>query len=395
VDPISASTIPANIRGLPASFQNRPGGFWVTNPQPIAGEFDVKEGYVEILAPLLKDMPFAQSLELNAAARYAEYSTAGGATTWKVGLSWTPIDDVRVRVTRSRDVRAPNLAELFTSAQQTIGTQVRDPFRNNQLIGVTRVTTGNPDLIPESADNLAVGIVVSPSFLPGFTASVDYYDIQIQDAIIPPSAQNIADACFRGDQAICQLLVRDAAGVLIQVTTPTLNVNEFRASGFDFEASYERDVLAGRLRLRALATHVTRFEETASGATLDRAGEHGPTNGVPDWRATFQATYSQGPLTVQLQERFINGGLYNKTFTPAQLSPEDNSIEDVWYTDLAITYDLPGPGEGSQAFVSINNLLNRDPPIVPTGATTYPRATNGLLYDMIGRYYTAGVKLRF
>lgn len=395
VDPISASVIDPNIRGLPAGFRSRPGGFWVTNPQPIDGEFDVKEGYAEILAPILADAPFAQSLELNAAVRYADYSTAGGATTWKVGLAWSPLEDIRVRLTRSRDVRAPNLAELFTSAQQTIGTQVRDPFRGGQLVGVNRVTTGNRDLKPESADNFTLGVVVSPRVLPGFTASVDYYDIQIKDAIIPPTAQNIADACFRGDAAICPLLTRDAAGVLIAVTTPTLNVSQFRASGFDLEASYNRELLSGQITVRALATHVTRFEETSSGATLDRAGELGPTAGVPDWRATFQATYRQGPLTVQLQERFINGGKYNKTFTTAQLSAEDNSIEDVWYTDLAISYELPGIGARSQAFLSINNLFNRDPPIVPTGATTYPRGSNGLIYDLIGRYYTAGVKLRF
>jgi outer membrane receptor protein involved in Fe transport len=395
VDPISLSIIRnTNIRGMPAGFINRPGGFWVTNPQPLEGEFDVTEGYVEVAAPIFSEAPLAHALDVNAAVRHADYSTAGGATTWKLGFVWAPIEDVRFRVSRSRDIRAPNLAELFTSSQQTIGTQVRDPQQNGLLVAVTRQTRGNRDLVPETAENLTAGVVFQPRFLPGFTASVDFYDIEISDAIIAPTAQNIVDGCARGDQALCALVIRDA-GVILTVVTPTLNVAEFSAQGYDFEASYSTTLLGGDLSLRALATYVAEFAETASGATLDRAGELGPTNGVPEWRGTLGATWRRGPFQVNLQERYIGSGLYNKTFGPAQLSTADNEIEEVFYTDATVTFDVPTGLDRSQLFLTVNNLFNQDPPIVPTGAVTFPRASNGYIYDLIGRYYTAGIRLTF
>lgn len=398
VDPISASTISgAGFRGLPASLNGRPGGFWTNNPQPLEGEFNVKEGYIELLVPILKDAPFARSLDLNGAFRYADYSTAGGAETWKVGLSWEPVEGLRLRGTRSRDVRAPNLAELFTSSQQTIGTPVRDPFQNGTLISVTRRTTGNTELTPEIADNLAFGVVYQPPWLPGFTAIVDYYDIKIKDAITAPLAQDIVNGCFRGETALCDFVLRDpSTNQIATVVTPTLNVAKRHAEGIDFEFSYRRDAFGGALTLRALATYVMHFSETNQDVTIDRAGVLGPTNGVPEWRATFSANFRRGPFQAYLQHRWIDEGLYDNTFGPSQLSEEDNLIEDVHYTDVTLTYDLPwDQAQRTQVFVSVNNLFDRDPPIVPTGAVTTPRATNGYIYDMIGRYYTVGARLRF
>lgn len=372
------------------------GGFWTNNPQALDGDFNVKEGYLEVLVPLLKDLPFAQSLEFNGAIRYADYSTAGGATTWKAGLSWEPLPGLRLRGTRSRDVRAPNLAELFTSSQQTIGTPVRDPFQGGALVSVTRRTIGNTALGPEKADNLAFGVVYQPQWLPGFMASVDYYNIKIRDAITSPLAQDIVNGCFRGDATLCQLILRETTGAIAIVTTPTLNVSEREAEGVDFEFNYRREVFGGDLTLRALATYVHKFSETNQGVTVERAGVLGPTNGVPEWRATFSANYRRGSASIYLQHRFIGGGLYDRTFSPAQLSEEDNVIGSVHYTDLTLTYDLPWQAtKRTQVFLSVNNLFDRDPPIVPTGAVTTPRATNGYLYDQIGRYYTAGARLRF
>lgn len=396
VDPISASTINGtNIRGLPASLVGRPGGFWTNNPQPLEGSFNVKEGYVEVAVPLLKDVSFAKALDFNGAIRYADYSTAGGATTWKLGLTYEPFEGLRLRGTRSRDVRAPNLAELFTSSQQTIGTPVRDPFRGGVLGSVTRRTTGNLDLTPEVADNFALGVVYQPTWLPGFTASVDYYDIKIKDAITAPLAQDIVDGCFRGDSALCDLILRETSGVIAIVVTPTLNVAKRNAEGIDFEFSYRRAVMEGELTLRALATYTMHFSETNQGVTIDRAGTLGPTNGVPEWRATFSARYKQGPFSAYVQHRWIDSGLYDGTFSPAQLSEADNSIPSRHYTDVTLSYDLPVSWKKAQAFVSVNNLFDKDPPIVPTGAVTTPRATNGYLYDMLGRYYTVGLRLAF
>lgn len=395
-DPISRSTISnANIRGMPPAFVGRVGGFFVNNPQNLAGEFNVKEGYVEIAVPVFREAPFAYSLDLNGAIRYADYSTVGGATTWKVGLTYAPIQSLRFRGALSRDIRAPNLSELFTAQQIFIGVQVRDPFTNNSLVAVTRVSTGNLNLDAETADNLTAGVVFSPEFAPGLSLSVDYYDVKIKSAIIPATAQSIVDFCFQGDTAICGLITRDA-GIITQVRTPTLNVAEFRASGWDIEASYSFDVGGGRAGLRALATVIDQFTETNAGLTLNRAGELGPTNGVPNLRITASATYKLDDFGVFLQGRYIGAGKYNNSFTTALLSEADNSIEGVFYADMTVTYDLDlKMAKNTQLFLTVNNLLGRDPPVVPTGPTTFPRPTNGNFYDVIGRYFTMGVRATF
>jgi iron complex outermembrane receptor protein len=395
-DPISRSRISnANIRGMPPAFVGRVGGFFVNNPQNLSGEFNVKEFYSEVAVPVFRDRSFAHSLDLNAAIRYADYSTVGGATTWKLGLTYAPIRSLRFRTALSRDIRAPNLSELFTSQQIFIGVQVRDPFTNNSLVAVTRISTGNVNLDAEKADNLTAGVVFTPSFAPGLSLSVDYYDVKIKGAIIPATPQSIVDFCFQGDAALCRLITREA-GIITQVATPTLNVAEFRASGWDLEASYNFPLAGGRAGLRALATIVDQFTETNAGLTLNRAGELGPTNGVPDLRITANATYKLDNFGAFLQGRFIGPGKYNNSFTPALLSEQDNSIEGVFYADLSLTYDLDLKfAKNTQLFLTVNNLFDRDPPIVPTGPTTFPRSTNGNFYDLIGRYFTMGVRATF
>jgi outer membrane receptor protein involved in Fe transport len=395
-DPISRSTISnANIRGMPAAFVGRVGGFFVNNPQNLSGEFNVKEGYVEIAVPVFREAPFAHSLDLNGAIRYADYSTVGGATTWKVGLTYAPIESLRFRGALSRDIRAPNLSELFTSQQIFIGVQVRDPFTNNSLVAVTRISTGNINLDAEKADNLTAGVVFTPSFAPGLSLSVDYYDVKIKGAIIPATPQSIVDFCFQGDTALCGLITREN-GIVTQVRTPTLNVAEFRAAGWDIEASYNFPIGRGRANLRALANFVDQFTESNAGLTLNRAGELGPTNGVPDFRFAASMNYKIDAFSVFFQGRYIGPGKYNNTFTPALLSEDDNSIEGVFYADLTLTYDLDIKAEkDTQLFLTVNNLFDRAPPIAPTGPTTFPRTTNGNFYDLIGRYFTIGVRATF
>lgn len=395
-DPISRSTISnVNIRGMPNNIVGRVGGFFVNNPQNLRGEFNVKEGYVEVAVPVFKEQPFAYSLDLNGAIRYADYSTTGGATTWKVGMTYAPIQSLRFRAALSRDIRAPNLAELFTSQQVFIGVQVRDPFRNNSLESITRISTGNTNLDPEKADNLTAGVVFTPAFAPGLSLSVDYYDVKIKGAIIPATPQSIIDFCFAGDAALCALITREN-GIIIQTRTPTLNVSEFRAAGWDIEASYNFDLFGGRAGLRALATVVDQFTETNAGLTLNRAGELGPTNGVPDLRFTLNATYRLNDFSMFVQGRYIGPGKYNNSWTTALLSEADNSVEGIFYADLTLTYDLNlKMAKSTQLFLTVNNLLDQDPPIVPTGSATYPRATNPNIYDVVGRYFTFGVRATF
>jgi len=191
-------------------------------------------------------------------------------------------------------------------------------------------------------------------------------------------------------------LIRRENGVITQVTTPTLNLAEFRASGWDVESSYSFNLAGGRVGLRALANFVDRFSETNAGLTFNRAGELGPTNGVPNVRLSIGANYKLNNLGVSFQGRYIGGGKYNNSFTTAALSAEDNSIESVTYADLSLTYDLDlKVSKDTQLFLTVNNLFDRDPPIVPTGPITFTRSTNPNFYDVIGRYFTMGVRATF
>jgi outer membrane receptor protein involved in Fe transport len=396
VDTISNTTITADgIRGLPTSLIGQAGGFWLTNPKPIDGKFNVTEGFAEIDAPLLSGKPWAESLTVNAAIRYADYSTAGGATTWKAGAVYSPVDGLRFRITRSRDIRAPNIAELFTSSLMALRQNVRDPQRGGAATAVTRITVGNTDLAPEKADTLTFGAVFQPRFLSGLTASVDWYRIKIDQAITTPSIQDIVDGCHVGGAtALCDYIVRDGTGVITQVTTPTLNLAQFKASGIDAEISYQTEFAQGELTLRGLASWVDEFETINGSLQVDRSGVVGLDSGVPKWRGLVSATWRKGPFRLFVSERWIDGGLYDNTLDAAALSPEDNKISDRFYTDLTASVDF-GADRAGTAFVTVNNLFDKDPPIAPSGSVTTPRATNGYLYDMIGRYFTAGVKLRF
>ena len=410
VDPISASRKATNgVRGFPTSAVGSLGGFQQSNPQPINGEFSIKEGFAEIDVPLARDISFAQALNVNAAVRYADYSTAGGATTWKVGLTWSPIDDVRVRVSQSRDIRAPNIAELFTGSQQTNGVGARDPAFNRQVTVVVQQTTGNVDLKPEKADTTTIGAVYQPSWLPGASFSVDYYDIDIAKVITPLSVQQVVDGCAAGAAELCAFITRNAAvapasvGTINTVRTPTFNLAARSTRGIDFEASYQTDLdnlfpqLGGRLTLRALATRIDKLVTVTAGVPVDRAGDVGGTAlaGAPHWQGVLSANVDSGPFGLYVQARYIGGGNFDSTLTPALLDPALNKVDSIVYTDLTARYRFQAMGSASEAFITINNLFDRDPRLTPNGAVTTPRTANGNRYDFTGRYMTGGLRFRF
>jgi iron complex outermembrane receptor protein len=401
-DAISSSIVNgAGIKGFPASLQNNPGGFALTNPQPISGEYSIGEGFAEIEAPLARDLPFIKALDLNAAIRYADYSNAGGATSWKVGLTDQITDDIRLRASRSRDIRAPDISELFTTGQQTVGQAVLDPQHSNTQVIVTKRAVGNPALLPEKADNTTFGVVLTPTVMPGLTASIDYYDITIHGVISTLSLQQIVNGCQTGDQSLCAFVVRNPDTTINSIITANLNLNVLKTSGVDIEVDYRTDMdrfagnLGGALTFRALATHVSELSTTSSGITVDRAGQVGLQGGAPHWSATFSAEYSNGPVAVYLQDRLIQGGVYDVTLSPAVLSPAQNSVPTINYVDLTLQYKLPHTDDRDMLFLTVNNLFNQAPPIAPNGATLTPRPTNTQIYDVIGRYFTGGVRFRF
>lgn len=371
------------------------GAYFLSNQQPIVGGYDLWEAFGEALIPLADGLPFAQKLDLNVAARYTHYSTSGGVTTWKAGLNWQPIDDIRFRATRSRDIRAPNLTELYATSAAGAGS-VTDPFRNNANTVVVSLATGSTTLKPEKADTLTVGGVFSPTFLRGLNISADYYSIEIQDAIGQLGTQNIVNQCFGGATALCGLLERDPTGALFRINNGYLNINRLKTRGLDIEGSYRTSLGEGTAGLRVIASRVFELSTLIPGApVVDRAGQTGVQNGVPKWNFNVSANYNIGGLTVNVDERIIGKGTYDATFVEGR-DIDNNRVPAIAYTDLALTYDLKMEnGRNFQFFGTVNNLLDRDPPKNSGNYFVFATVpTNTYLFDQIGRAYTVGVRVR-
>lgn len=369
------------------------GAFLFGNPQPWAGKYDVKEGYVETIIPLLKDLPFARSLEFNGAVRYTDYSTSGGVTTWKAGLSWKPFESLRLRGTRSRDIRAPNLSELFTSGRTNTVT-VTDPFNNNTRIsGIFVTNSGNASLQPEKADTLTLGAVYQPEFIPGFSISADYYDIKINDAIGTLTGQQTMDQCFQGNPLACSLIQRDGSGTLTGLLAYPINLSTLQTNGVDVEASYRMDLGAeASLGLRTVVSYVGKLSTTTPGSpAIDRAGEVG-ISANPHWRFNAQADFNSGNFNWFNQLRFIGGGRYDNTKGPAAVDLQ--SIKPQAYWDMQFGYKFDSLGKGAELYLNIQNVLNQSPPFAP-GDGSIPVATNTALYDTFGRLFRVGFRFNF
>lgn len=392
VDAISSSRVNfTGLRGGPAGVNGQLGGYLVGNPQPLAGEFDIREGFVEAQLPIVAGVPMIERLELNAAARITDYSTSGTVKTWKVGVVYTPIDDLRFRATRSRDIRAPNIAEMFSQGRQSTS-NVRDPA-TGATIQFTALTSGNPDLDPEIADTFTAGVVYQPSQIPGLSVSVDYFDIKMQGAIASLGAQQTVDDCYRGDAVACSTIV--AVGGQYRVSLFPRNLDSLKTSGVDFEVGYRTEFLGGSLSLRGLASRINEFETQSPGlAPVDRAGEVGRSP-LAQWRWTASAVYQNGPWSVSGQQRYIAGGAYDKTFVEG-VDINDNTIEAVFYTDATISRKFTTMGGTFDAFITVNNLFDRDPPKAANTILLFTMlADTSENYDIIGRYYTAGLRFRF
>ncbi|WP_375287112.1 TonB-dependent receptor plug domain-containing protein [Sphingomonas sp.] len=376
---------------------SRAGAFLFANPQPWSGKYDVKEGYVETVIPLLRDLPFAKEIEFNGAVRYTDYSTSGGVTTWKAGLSWRPLDSLRLRGTRSRDIRAPNLSELFTSGRTNTVTVV-DPFNDNvRISGIFVTNSGNADLQPEKADTLTLGAVLTPSFVPGLSLSADYYDIKINDAIGTLTGQQTVDQCFAGNQLACSLVQRDSTGALTGLLAFPINLSTLETNGVDIEASYRVPLAQmmdtdATLSLRTVVSYVGKLATTTPGSpSIDRAGEVG-ISANPHWRFNAQADFYKGDFNFFNQVRFIGSGRYDNTRGPTAVDLQTIKAQAYW--DMQLGYKFTGVGKGAELYLNVQNVLNQDPPFAP-GDGSIPVATNTALYDTFGRLFRVGFRFDF
>ena len=378
---------------VPVEYQS---GWFVGNYRPTFGSYTVTEGYVEAVIPL------AEGLDLNTAVRGTDYSTSGYVTTWKVGAVYSPIPDIRFRLTRSRDIRAPNLNELFAAGTSRTNTLL-DPFNNNQSTQFLELTTGNLALDPELADTWGVGVVVQPSFLPGFAASVDFYDIEIEGAIGAVTADVIVNRCFEGETQYCAAITR-SGNQISQVAVSPFNFAVRKAQGVDMEASYRFNLGPGAMSLRAVGTHyIKNYQDNGIDVPTDTAGSIA----LPEFIYRASATYRADPWTIQVTGRGVSDSTYDNAFiectsncpasTVANRTINNNHIDGAFYVDLAMTYRLDLL-QKTEAFVNVTNLFNKDPSIVaygPAGTAYGNPSTDQGIYDILGRVFRVGVRFEY
>ena len=377
------------------------------NAKSYGGENTVTEGYLEFGLPLLRDAPFAKSLDFNAAVRRANYETSGLVTTWKAGVSWELNDTLRLRLMQSRDIRAPSLNELFSIGGVTSsGIFYVNPFTNVSS-RLANTASGNPNLRPEVADTFTAGVIAQPrwGWTAGLRLSIDYYSIELKDVIASTTAIDVLTRCYAGLQDYCAAIQFDSTPFGVRnISISPLNQAVQRTNGVDFELAYRvpEAIVPGRLNIRALATYVDDLERVDRGGgdtlvTSDTAGSAGApgTPGVPTWSGDVFIDYRFEPVTLGVQLRTFAPLKYdNKLFGPddgARYNPASSDSINITrfpslaYVNLNAAYDV---GKKFQLFGVISNLLDQDPPYLSLAAIN----SGGNPYDWVGRSAKLGVR---
>jgi len=410
--------MPVNVLGLtnvpPALCPQAPanladcvsGVFKSGNYAPANGMDHVTEGYVEALVPLIAGKTGVHRLDLNGAFRYTNYTTVGNVHTWKLGLNYEPIDSLRFRATRSTDIRAPNLYELYASPVTGFAYSFFDLQGNHQVIPIPQVTQGNPNLQPETADTYTIGLVYTPSWLPGFAAAIDYYNIDLRNMITPNTPQNVINNCIANPgSAACDALTLDASGNITAITVQNINAASLKRDGVDLDASYSRHLGATMLNLRALFSYTgSVLQQLSPGSpAVQYAGqepwtaESNPPLVTPHWRGILSAEFAYHDFSAFIQERYIQSIRlvgYAGGSTGAPLVFAQPTLPDVFYTDLTAKYSFKGGGAQLEAYATINNLFNKLPPVLGGFLPGLGFPTLPTVYDIVGRYYTVGIRAR-
>ena len=372
----------------------------------------VKEIAIEAQLPLLKDVFLAKSLALNGAARYTNYSTSGVVWSWKAGLTWALNDAVNVRATRSRDIRAPNQNNLFAPGSCTNNT-FTDIHTNNTTGTVLSCGSGNPDLTPEITDTWTLGVVWTPQFLPGFSMSLDGYHIDLIDALngtsgTQPATQAACEASG-GTSTVCAVYVRPAGCTFsnrsptcfpTQVLNVTQNTGWIFTNGIDAEINYARPIGTHKFSTRLLVNYQPMLTYDLGAAGIYYLG--GAADGIagllqtPNVKGILQVNYEVFPnFTATVQERYRNAMRQHGSpllfFALGKQPP-------TFYTDLTLNYKLMPAGGAMDLFLNVRNLFNKQPdPWAASGANAQIGSLGGYVLgdDIIGRYFTAGLRYKF
>ncbi len=421
LDRIQQTVLAVNLRGRPFSTWAGPasiavGAEWrrerfeeISDPISVTSPFifgnraatprsanRVAEAYVELGAPL------AKALDFDIALRRTDYRTSGAVTTWKAGLTQEVIPGVRLRATLSRDIRAPNLQELFGVAPvQAINNAFANPFTGQTQVLFSQ-GGGNRALRPEVAKTFTGGLILRAPTGPlaGASLSVDYYSIAIDNVIGALNPVDIVSRCFLGDSAYCAQITFEPGGAIGIVVADQRNLNHQSTRGVDFDARYRvtAAVLGGAVDLRLLASHLGRLSTTdLFGSRVDAAGTG---QALPRWSANLTVNYRRGPLSMSNQFRTFS----TMRFSPILFGPDEagydpalstsiskNRYPSVLYWNWSGSYDLPRRGGAKmQAFAAVNNVLDRDPPAFAPIAFALGSYQ---AYDIIGRRFRLGLRV--
>ena len=398
------------------------------------GSFDVKEAYGEIRVPILADTPFFELLELGAAGRVSDYSTIGTVFSWNVTGTWQPIQDLRLRATYAKAVRAPNVGELFSGLSQTFPSGLTDPcegigatgggalgencradpgvaaniaangtFTLNQadIQGISGFNGGNPDLQEETAKSWTAGVVLNPrsiDFLRNLTITGDYYNIEVEDVISGFPRQFSLDQCFRqGNDTFCDLITRrpsatavNSAGSIDLINSLAVNASVLKTSGIDVTVNYFTDLGLldnDRFSLRGAYTHILEYDFfSLPDGDPDRAdGEVGTSKD----RFTANMAYGTDDFRLSFTGTFIGSAFIDDQFD----GPRVYEIPAEFYLDAQTTFFA---SDEFEFYVGVDNLLDNDAPNILTGVTGNVTGadTAADVYDVFGRRYYAGVRLR-
>ena len=412
------------------------------------GSASVIEGFVEVQVPLADNQPWAYSASLDAAYRHSQYENFE-ADTYKVGLDYAPIEDIRFRGSYSRAVRAPNVIEMFAAqgfnlfdldydpcsatgraannagpvpaacigtnpwqvtAAQSAGNLLNNPSGQYNFLG-----GGNPNLEPEEAETVTFGVVFTPSALPGFNLSVDYYDIEVENLIGQIGAQNVLDACYiANNPQSCSQIRRDAGTGSFwldegHVVDTNVNIGGVRTSGVDINANYSIDLEKwgapsyGGLAFSFAGTWLEKLEtDTGLGfdnSVYDCTGFYANQCGVPnpEWRHRARVTWiSPWEMDLSATWRHYGGveiAVLGDDGTLNNSGPRlDRELDDRNYLDLAVTWQARS---NLKVRAGVNNVLDSDPPLSASVGTTGNNNTYPQLYDAMGRYIFLGLTADF
>ncbi|WP_420465929.1 TonB-dependent receptor domain-containing protein [Panacagrimonas sp.] len=399
--------------------------------QPDSGRYDVSEFFFEFEVPLLENLPFAERVSVEAAMRFSDYNTIGRTRTWKGGASWAPVSDVTFRATRAKATRAPNIGELFDPGGQTFrsiadpcaavnlnnGTSFRaancfellsslgveDPanFVDEASSFLPGVSRGNRDLQEEDAFSTTIGVVLTPEFVPGLSVALDWYDIEIENAVFAPQGAEIARQCVDAptlDNQFCPLITREAGTATItDFQEIPVNVARFTTRGYDLSVQYRIDPAdwgirreIGRFDLRLIGNkleNLTFF--SLPGAEPDSVKGEGQIDSAfgeaPEWQAQFDLRWYYRRVTLGYGFSY-----FDETFrftketlagNPDITEPRFHEFKAKFVQDLYAQYTLAG---GLSVFAGVNNLADVQPDL---GEVFYP-------VSGVGRFFFAGLEYR-